>query len=192
MKRSKRLFVMLICSFVALSFTMSGLWKADPDHSELGFEVKHLGISDITGHLHVFEAKMTSTKADFSDAVLEMTAKTNSINTRVAARDTHLKSADFFNAEKNPTIQFKSTYVRLLQKDAYLLKGNLTLAGVTKEVELQMFHTGKTVNSMSKKETLGFKIVGQINRSDFKLGTDFPTSLISDEVKLFCNLELTQ
>src|SRR5688500_10114709 len=114
----KRLSVILFAFFSLTAFTtLNTAWTNDDAHSQLGFTVKHLGIADVSGTFYDFDAKITSTKPDFSDAVVELTAKTASIDTRVEDRDKHLKSADFFNAEKYPTMSFKSTSVKKAGKD---------------------------------------------------------------------------
>src|SRR5690606_32118693 len=107
-------------------------WTADPYHSKLGFTVTHLGIADVPGHFDKYDVSIVSSKEDFSDAVVELTVQTSSISTRVDPRDEHLRSADFFDVAKYPTMTFKSTSIKKAGKDKYTLKGDLTLAGVTK------------------------------------------------------------
>jgi tripeptide aminopeptidase len=94
-------FFFIAAAFIAFTaFTTIGNWTNDDPHSQLGFTVTHLGISDISGTFNDFDVTITSSKPDFSDAVFEMSAKTASIDTRVEARNNHLKSADFFDVEK--------------------------------------------------------------------------------------------
>ena len=88
---------------------VEGIWKSDPPHSQLGFTVTHLGINDVSGTFNDFETVVTATKPDFSDARFQLTAKTSSLDTRVEMRDNHLKSADFFDADKYPTMTYTST-----------------------------------------------------------------------------------
>ena len=102
----------LVLTAVILSFATFAQWKADPYHSKLGFTVTHLGIADVPGYFGKYDVTILSEKADFSDAVVEMTAEINSINTRVEPRDNHLKSADFFDAAKYPSMHFKSTSIK--------------------------------------------------------------------------------
>ncbi|MBO9684848.1 MAG: YceI family protein [Flavisolibacter sp.] len=181
----KKLFIILT-AFVALTaFTsLNNIWKNDPPHSQLGFTVKHLGISDISGVFNDFDVTVTSLKPDFSDAVVELNAKIASIDTRVEARDNHLKSADFFDAEKYPTMHFKSTSLKNAGKNKYKLTGDLTLHGVTKPVTMDLTYTGTVENPMNKKPTAGFQVTGVIKRSDFNLGNGFPPPMISDEVRI--------
>src|SRR5687768_7939552 len=106
----KRLTIILSAFFFLTAFTtLNKVWKNDDPHSQLGFTVKHLGIADVSGTFNDFDATITSSKTNFIDAVVELTAKVSSIDTRVEARDNHLKSPDFFDAAKYPTLHFKST-----------------------------------------------------------------------------------
>ena len=154
--------------------------------------MSHLGISDVSGTFNDFDVKVTSTKPDFSDAVVEMTAKTASVDTRVEDRDKHLKSPDFFDVEKYPTMTYKSTSVKKVAKDSYKLTGNLNLNGVTKPVTMDMVYRGTVENPMSKKQTAGFQVTGTIKRSDFNLGSGFPAPMISDEVRIKADGEFIQ
>lgn len=166
-------------------FAQSSTWKSDINHSKLTFTVTHLGISDVAGLFNDFDVTVTTGKADFSDAVFELKAKTASINTQIEARDNHLKSADFFDAAANPEITFKSTGIKKgTAKDHYVLTGNLTIHGVTKTVSMNLWYRGTTINPMSKATTAGFQLTGTINRSDFGVGPKFPAPMISNEVAI--------
>src|SRR5690554_567108 len=170
---------------VASAFTIvNNTWKSDKDHSQLVFTVTHLGISDVSGTFNDFDVTVQSSKADFSDAVFEMKAKVNSIDTRVEARDNHLKSADFFDADKFPEMTFKSKKITKNKKDNYKLTGDLTMHGVTKSVTMDMDYRGKTTNPMNNQETIGFQVSGKIKRSDFNIGPSFPELVISEEVHI--------
>ncbi len=181
-------------AFVALTAftTFNKIWENDDAHSQIQFTVTHLGVSDVSGTFNDFDVTVKTSKADFSDAVFELSAKTSSIDTRVEARDNHLKSADFFDAEKFPTLNFKSTGITKASKDKYKLTGNLTLHGVTKPVTLDLTYRGTVENPMSKKQTAGFQITGTIKRSDFTIGEKFPALIISDEVRIKADGEFTQ
>jgi polyisoprenoid-binding protein YceI len=178
----KKTIIILSSLFLLTAFSVLPTWKNDKPHSQLGFTVTHLGISDVSGTFNDFEVTVTSARPDFSDAVFEMTANVSSIDTRVEARDNHLKSADFFDAEKYPLITYKSTSVKKNGKDKYKLTGNLTLHGITKEVSLDLSFRGVTENPMTKVKTAGFQVTGSVNRSDFNIGTGFPPAVISDKV----------
>ncbi|NOS86309.1 MAG: YceI family protein, partial [Ignavibacteria bacterium] len=104
-------FLVLIAVFLTFNLNAQTVWKQDPNHSKLGFVVTHLSIADVTGYFTTFDVTVTSSQADFSDAVIEMTADINTINTGIDARDKHLKSADFFDAATYLTMTFKSTSI---------------------------------------------------------------------------------
>lgn len=187
-------FLFAAVAFVALTAftTLNNIWQNDDAHSQIQFTVTHLGVSDVSGTFNDFDVTVKTSKADFSDAVFELSAKTSSIDTRVEARDNHLKSADFFDAEKFPTLNFKSTGITKASKDKYKLTGNLTLHGVTKAVTLDLTYRGTVENPMNKKQTAGFQITGTIKRSDFTIGEKFPALIVSDEVRIKADGEFTQ
>lgn len=184
----------LLAAFVTLAAFSTGLptWENDDPHSQLGFTVTHLGIADVSGTFNDFDVTVKSSKADFSDASFELTAKTASIDTRVEARNNHLKSADFFDAAKYPEITFRSTSIRKKGKDRYALSGNLTIHGVTRPVTMNLEYRGTTQNPMSKVTTAGFQLDGVIKRSDFNVGPGFPAMVISDEVRIKADGEFSQ
>lgn len=179
--------------FVLTAFTAAvTTWKNDKAHSQLAFTVTHLGISDVSGTFNDFDVNVTSSKPDFSDAVFELKANVNSISTRVEARDTHLKSADFFDVAKYPEITFKSTSLKKNGKDSYKLSGNLSMHGITKPVTMNLKYRGTTQNPMSKANTAGFQLEGVVKRSDFNIGAGFPEAMISDEIRIKADGEFTQ
>jgi polyisoprenoid-binding protein YceI len=159
-------------------------YKVDPAHSNLGFTITHLGIADVSGHFEKFDVTVRASKADFSDAVVEMSADVNTINTRIAPRDKHLKSADFFEAEKFPAISFKSNSIRKTADNRYEISGDLTMRGITKPVKLNMWHRGSIQKKEGDKFTAGLQFTATIKRSDFEVGTKFPAPMLSDEVTL--------
>jgi len=180
----KKVFSFLILAFLSTSLFAQTTWNADPMHSKLTFSTGHLGISDVAGLFKKFEASATANKADFSDAVFELSVDVNSIDTEVEMRDNHLRSADFFEVEKFPKMTFKSTGITKSGKDKYKLKGNLTLHGVTKPVTMDLWYRGTIENPQSKAPTAGFQLTGTIKRSDFQVGPKFPAPMISDEVQI--------
>ena len=189
----KKVAIVLSAFLVLTAFTkVVTNWQNDDFHSQLGFTVTHLGISDISGTFNDIDVNVTSSKPDFSDAQFKLTAKTASIDTRVEPRNNHLKSADFFDVEKFPTMTFESTGLKPAGKNQYKLSGNLTLHGVTKPVTLDLFYKGTVENAMSKKATAGFQITGSIKRSDFSSGEKFPAPMMSDEVRIKADGEFVQ
>jgi len=184
--------IILAIAFVFVAFTsFSQTWVSDPAHSRLGFSISHLTISNITGNFKQFEVTVVSSKADHSDATVEVTAQVASINTDVEARDNHLKSADFFDVQQFPTLKFKSTSLTKIKGNSYKLTGNLTLHGITRPVNLDVVLNGTVTNPMNKKETTGFSIKGILKRSEFNIGGKFPEAMVGDEVTLIASAELS-
>ncbi|HWB93447.1 MAG TPA: YceI family protein [Puia sp.] len=183
----------ILASAAAILFTTAAAlaqsWSMDKAHSQVLFGINHMGINTITGSFGTVAATLTSSKDDFSDAVIDFSADVNSINTGNEQRNTHLKSADFFNAAQFGTMTFKSTSFRKIDDKNYQVTGDLTLHGVTKSVTLNATFNGATINPMSKKTTAGFKVTGTIKRTDFGIGNSFPAAIVSDEVALDANTE---
>ncbi|MFL5786685.1 MAG: YceI family protein [Flavisolibacter sp.] len=159
-------------------------WKNDKMHSKLTFTVTHLMLSDIDGLFKNFDVTITSSKPDFSDAVFTLTADASSLNTDVEMRDNDLKSANFFEVAKYPSITFKSTSITAAGKDHYKLTGNLTMHGVTKPVTMDLLYRGTIQHPMTKKDDAGFKLTGVLKRSDFNIGSKYPSAMISDDVTI--------
>jgi polyisoprenoid-binding protein YceI len=184
MKKISIIISALLFLFLTAFTTAKIVWKNDDPHSQLGFTVTHLGISEVSGTFNDFDVTVTSLKPDFTDAVFELTANVASLDTRVEARNNHLKSADFFDAEKFPTITFKSTFLEKTGNKKYKLTGNLTMHGITRPVTMALQYNGTVENTMNKKQTAGFQLTGTLKRSDFGIGVTFLESVISDEVRI--------
>ncbi|MEX0593650.1 MAG: YceI family protein [Balneolaceae bacterium] len=179
--------ITLLLSFILLplSAIAQNTWVEDPAHSKLGFTVTHFGIADVPGHFGEYDVIITATEEDFSDAQVELTVQTESIDTRVGDRDDHLRSPDFFDVETYPTMTFKSTGIRKAAENAYDLTGNLTLNGVTKTVTVALLYRGTIENPMlDGAPTAGIQIIGTIDRSEFNLGNGFPPPMISNDVRI--------
>lgn len=157
-------------------------WKVNKAHSHFTFTITHLAVSDVDGVFKDFDATITASKPDFSDAKVEFVAQTASVNTGVDQRDNHLKSADFFDVAKYPTVTFTSTSIKATSANHYKLSGNITLNGVTKPVTLDLVYRGTITNPMTKAPDAGFSVSGSINRSDFTFGSKFGSPMLSDEV----------
>ncbi|MCZ2223404.1 MAG: YceI family protein [Chitinophagales bacterium] len=170
-------------------------YKIDASHSEVGFKIRHLMITNVTGKFTEFDATLETDKEDFSDAKISFEANVNSITTHNEQRDGHLKSDDFFNAEKFPKLTFVSTGITKKSDDEFVLTGNLTIRDVTKPVELAVEYGGKIVDPYGQTK-LGFEIVGKINRKDFGLTWSATTEtgglVVADEVKLQVTVEMVK
>jgi len=168
-------------------------WVIDSVHSEVGFKVKHLVISNASGKFTVFEGTVDATKEDFSDAKISFSADISSIHTGQEQRDGHLKSADFFDAEKFPKLSFVSSSLTPISGSDYILKGDFTLHGVTKPIELEV-DFGGIQKDLYGQTVAGFEITGKIKRSEFGLSWSAVTEagglVVGEDVKIHINAEL--
>lgn len=170
------------------------LWKVDPMHSEVQFKVKHLVISTVTGTFNKFDASLEVEGDDFDRAKATFSLDVESIATNVADRDAHLKSDDFFNAEKYPQLTFEGT-LKKISGDNYKLSGPLTIRDITKNVELDVEFGGSMVDGYGQTKA-GFEITGTINRKEYGLKWDMVTEaggvVVADNVKLNLNIQMTK
>ncbi len=162
--------LLLSLTVAAATFTVQAqtTWKVDASHSKIGFAVSHLVISETEGSFDVYDGTIVSKADDFTGAEINFSADAASINTANADRDKHLKSADFFDAEKFPKLTFKSTSFKKLSGNKYALEGDLTLKGVTKKVKFDVTYNGQAKSPWGQ-TAAGFKATGTINRTDFGL-----------------------
>lgn len=162
-------------------------WVLDPAHTEVTFKVRHLMIANVTGNFKNFNSQAETNDDDFSDAKVIFTVETASVTTDNEQRDAHLKSDDFFNAEKYPEIKFESTGLKRKKDNEYELQGNLTIRDVTKIVKLDVEAGGIVVDAYGQTKA-GFSVSGKINRKDFGLNWSAVTEaggiVVSDEVKM--------
>lgn len=170
-------------------------WKIDPAHSEIEFKVKHLMITNVTGHFAGYDATLTSEKDDFSDANINFEADVNTISTKNSQRDEHLKSPDFFDTAKYPKISFLSTGVKKKDEEGLVLTGDLTIRDVTRPVELDVEYTGTLVDPWGQTKA-GFELKGKINRKDFGLTWSATTEagglVLSDDVRLALAVQMVK
>lgn len=185
----KKLNTLLALLFLAGSTYAQTTWAIDKNHSKVRFTVTHMAISEVDGNFKDFDGSIVSKAEDFNGADVTFTAKTASVDTDNEKRDGHLKSPDFFDAEKFPEITFKGT----LAKDGgkYKLKGDLTLHGVTKKVDFDVTYGGAIETGRGKKA--GFKLTGKIDRKDYGLtwANKVPTGemVVGDTVEISCTIE---
>lgn len=170
-------------------------YKIDVDHSDIIFKVKHLMISTATGYFKKFDATVEMDNDDFSKAKVWFEADVDSVDTKNAQRDTHLKSDDFFNAEKFPKLTFRSTAINKTGDGEYELTGDLTIRDITKSVKLDVEYNGSTVDPWGF-ERLGFEVTGKVNRKEFGLKWSAVTEaggiVVDDIVKLQMNVEMVK
>jgi len=170
-------------------------WALDKSHSGVKFSVDHLVISEVEGNFKIFSGSVASPVPDFNNAKIDFTVDVNSINTDDDKRDAHLKSDDFFNAEKYPAMKFTSTSFKKVKGNAYVLEGNLTIRDVTKKVQFAVVYGG-TIKDPWGNIKAGFKASGKINRKDFGLKwgalTETGGAVVGDEVRMLINVEFAQ
>lgn len=158
--------ILALLVFAAFSVQAQTKWNLDKSHSNVNFSVSHMVFSDVTGLFREFDATIVATKDDLTDAKLEATIKTSSIDTQSEGRDKHLRSDDFLNAEKFPEIKFISTKFEKTGDDTYRITGNLTIRDVTKPVVLDTKFRG-TVTDPRGNVKSAFKATTKIDRFEF-------------------------
>jgi len=164
----KKTIVVAAMALMGSSVFAQSAWKVDAVHSSVKFTVTHLVISEVEGSFKKYDGSLTASKPDFTDAAINFTVDVNSISTDNEMRDKHLKSDDFFNAEKFPDMTFKGTGFKKLSGNKYVLSGNLTIRDVTKPVKFDVVYGG-TVKDAYGNTKAGFKATGVINRFDYNL-----------------------
>lgn len=168
MKKLKIMGAIILTTATAAVAQSTVTWGIDASHTKVTFSVTHLMISETEGRFKVFDGKVTTAKDDFSDASIDFNIDVASINTDDEKRDGHLKSDDFFNAEKYPKMTFKSKSFKKVDGKKYTLTGDLTIRDVTKTVEFDVIYNG-TVKDPWGNTKAGFNLKGKINRTDYNL-----------------------
>jgi polyisoprenoid-binding protein YceI len=146
----------------------AGTWKVDPAHSSVGFKIRHLMIANVRGHFSEFEGTVEAAEDDPVNSRAWGSVKVASISTGDPQRDEHLRSPDFFDAERYPEITFESSRVRHVAGGTYEVAGDLTIKGVTREVEFDATVEGTAIDPWGV-ERVGISVRGTINRTDFGL-----------------------
>jgi polyisoprenoid-binding protein YceI len=180
-------------NFTVLKLTTMSKWIIDTAHTEIGFKVRHLVVSNTSGKFASFEGTVEANNEDFSDANISFSADVNSLTTANEQRDAHLKSADFFDAANHPRLTFVSTEIVKKKGTDYIVKGNLTIRGTTKPIELEA-DFGGIHKSPFGHTVAGFDLSGKINRQDFGLTwsalTEAGGLVVGDDVKINISAEL--
>ena len=145
-------------------------YEVDSAHSKIGFSVTHLQLSEVEGRFNDFSGKFDWNADKPASSSLSFTAKTNSVNTDNAKRDSHLKTDDFFAADKYPELKFESTKIEKLSGERYNVTGNLTAHGVTKKISVPATIKGPVDLFGDGKQSLGFRATFKINRIDYGIG----------------------
>jgi polyisoprenoid-binding protein YceI len=170
-------------------------WTIDPAHSQVEFAVRHLMISTVRGRFAGVKGTVIADEGNLGTAQVDVTIDVHTIDTREAQRDAHLKSADFFDAEKFPVLTFKSTRVTEVKGDRFQLVGDLTMHGVSREVTLDVTSEGRGKDPWGG-ERAGYSAVAKVNRSDFGLTWNQVLETggiaVGDEIKISLDLELVK
>lgn len=168
-------------------------WALDPTHSELGFKVKHLMISNVKGNFTQFEASIDG--EDFTNSKINVTIDTASISTNNTDRDNHLKSADFFDVENHKQITFVGNSFGKVDDENYTLSGTLTIKGISKEIALNVEYGGTNKDPWGN-EKMAFAIQGKLKRSEFGLTWNAALEtggvLVSEEVKINAEVQFVK
>jgi len=170
-------------------------WAIDPAHSEIGFKVKHMMFTNVSGKFNNFSADITTDGDDFSTAHINFEAEVDSVSTGNNDRDKHLLSPDFFDAAQFPKVQFKGTSFKKVDEGDYKLEGELTMHGETKPVKLDVEYGGLMKDPWGNIKA-GFSITGKINRKEWGLAynavLDNGGILLSEDVKLNIEVQLVK
>lgn len=170
----------------------TGTWTIDPSHSEVGFVVRHMMVSKVKGRFAKVQGTITVAE-DVLNSSVEATIDAASIDTRDENRDNHLRSADFFEVETHPTLNFRSTGIRR-DGDDFVLDGDLTIRGTTRPVSLELEFNGAQPNPLAEgKPAAGFSAHTEISRKDFGLEWNVALEtggvLVADKIKIVLEIE---
>lgn len=173
----------------------TGTWTIDPTHTRLGFVARHAMVTKVRGSFTDFEGSLTLDGANPAASSISLTAQLTSIDTGNADRDNHVRSADFFDVENNPTMTFASTSVKQSDDDEFVLVGDLTIKGVTKSVEIEVELDGIVTDPFGNTRA-GFEGEAEISRKDFGLTWNVPLDgggvLVSDKIKIQLDVSATK
>lgn len=192
----KKLFLFVLALATVQVTLAQAQWKADPVHTNVRFDIEHLGISFIDGEFTQVEGLVESPSATrFDGATFNFTIQVASVDTRVEARNKHLLSADFFDAKKYPTITLKNAVLKHDEGNEYTLTGDLTLHGVTKTVTFDVEQNGKIITDPWGKKRAGFTAELTIDRTDYginfgAMSKNGAALAVGKEVEITVNTEL--
>lgn len=174
-----------------LAIAQSSTWVSDPAHSEVDFSVRHMSVSNVHGRIGAVVATIVYDPVNVAKSTVTATIGVGTLDTGVAARDTHLKSPAFFDVAKFPTATFTSTAVTKTAT-GMTVAGNLTLHGVTRPVVLQVEGPMGPAPGMDHKPHAGYSASTTISRTAFGIGSSFPSAVVGDDIKLDIELEVVK
>lgn len=180
---------------VPTTTTTTTTWQIDPTHSHVEFAVKHLMIATVKGRFADVQGSVIASDDDPTDAKIEVTIGTASIDTRQEQRDTHLRSPDFLDVERFPTITFRSRRIEAQKGDEFRIIGDLTIRGITREVTLDAEHTGRARDPWGN-DRAAFTATTKVNRKEFGLtwnqALEAGGVLVGDDLKITIDVELVK
>lgn len=167
-------------------------WAIDPTHSEIGFKVKHMMFTNVSGKFNAFKATIENEDNDLETSKIDFSAETASIDTNNTDRDGHLRSAEFFDSDVYPKLSFVSTAVKKQSGNEYEIHGDLTIKDVTKNIVLSAEYSGLMTDPWGNSK-IGLSITGKINRKDFGLTWNATLEtggvLVGEEIKLASEIQ---
>jgi polyisoprenoid-binding protein YceI len=172
----------------AQSSASTSTWTIDPNHTQVNFAIAHMGVSTVRGSISGIAGTVVWDEKNPSNSSVQATINTTTVTTNNEKRDGHLKSPDFFNVEKFPTMTFKSTSVTSANGKLQVV-GDLTLTGVTKSVTLDVDGPTPPQKGQGGKLVTGFSATGILKRSDFNFGSKFGSPMLGDDVKFTIDVE---
>jgi polyisoprenoid-binding protein YceI len=178
-------------SLAGTAFAQNTNWTIDKNHAEVNFQITHAAVSTVRGSIGGVTGTVVWDEKNLAKSSVTATIDATTVSTNNEARDKHLKSPDFFNVEKFPTITFKSSSVTRANGKLQVI-GDLTLAGVTKSVTLDVDGPTPPVKGMRGGLVMGFSATGLIKRSDFSFGSKFGQPILGDDVKFTIDIEADQ
>ncbi|MFZ4930341.1 YceI family protein [Chryseobacterium sp. Mn2064] len=187
----KKVFLSFVFALFSVVAFAQGTWEVDPMHSSINFNIKHMGINFVQGRFDKFSGRVTNSAANLDNADFNFELSVRSINTGVEMRDRHLVSPDFFDAEKFPAIEFKSTSITKDKSNNYVLKGKLTIKNVEKEISVPVTFGGITKNKDGK-EIMGIQTKFSINRLDYGIKYDPTGAGVAKDVEITGYFELVK
>lgn len=169
------------------------IWSIDPTHSEIGFKVKHMMFTNVSGKFQTFHSVIENDGDNFESSDISFTAEVNSIDTNNVDRDNHLRSADFFDVENFPKISFRSTEIKKINEGQFLVSGDLSIKGITKNISLEAEYSGLMQDPWGNTKA-GIALSGKINRKEFQLtwNASLETGgvLVGEDIKLLAEIQL--
>jgi len=182
---------------VSTSATATGteVWVLDPAHSQADFSVRHMMISTVRGRFRKMDGRLIGSPDRPEEASVELSIDVNSIDTAEPQRDQHLRSADFFDAEHHPTLQFRSRRIQPVGEGKYKVVGDLTMRGVTREVTVDVTFEGRVKDPWGN-ERVGFSAETRLNRKDWGLNWNALLEaggvVVGDEVRVSVQTEFVR